>query len=113
MHTLGIVLLFAVAVVACGIARDQGIASPTAKTIVPVAALQLLMWCFTSTGADGGVAWGVYSWLLLGYWAGVWLIWAVRLARGRLLGRVIAATGWLPPVGCGFWLLWLAGLLGG
>ncbi|SRR5260370_1166224 len=95
--------------------RDQNspTALPTAKAFVPVAVLQLLMWCFTLTGADAGFAWGVYSWVLLGYWGVVWLIWAVRLARGLSLVRLVAATGWLPPVGCGFWLLWLSGFFRG
>ncbi len=84
--------------------------SPTAKAFAPVVVLQLLMWCCTSTGTDGGFAWGVYSYVLLGYWGMIGLIRALRVACGRSLVRLVVATGWLPPVGCGFWLLWLSGL---
>jgi hypothetical protein len=75
--------------------------------------LQLLMWLFTSTGLDGGFAWGVYSCVLLGYWGAVWLLWALGFARGRSLGRVVAASGWIPPAACVLWLMWLSGFFGG
>jgi hypothetical protein len=31
-------------------------------------------------------------------------------ARGRSLSRVIAASGRIPPIACGLWLMWLSGL---
>src|SRR5262245_41887888 len=87
-------------------------ASPTTIVFVAVAVLQLLMWLFTYTGLDGGFVWGVYSCVLLGYWGVVWLIWALRLARGLSLAWVVALSGSLPPVACGLWLLWLSGFFG-
>src|SRR5262245_17793187 len=94
-------------------AQNSSTASPTAIVIVAVAVPQLLMWLFTYTGLDGGFVWGVYSGVLLGYWGVVWLIWTTRLAHGRSLAWVVAATGSLPPVACGVWLMGLAGFFGG
>jgi hypothetical protein len=78
-----------------------------------VAALQLLMWCFTATILDGGFVLGVYSCMLLGYWAVVAAVWMLGLVRGQSFRRLVAASGWLPPAACGIWLLWLSGLLRG
>ena len=91
--------------------RNSPTASPTAKALVPVVALHLLMWCFiTGTSTDAGFASSVCSCVLLGYWGVVWLLWALRIIRGRSLNWVVAVTGWFPPVGCGVWLMWLSGL---
>jgi hypothetical protein len=75
--------------------------------------LQLLVWCITATGLDACFACNVYSCVLLGFWGIIWLIGTLGFARGWSLGRVVAATGWLPPVGCGIWLLWLSRCFGG
>ena len=60
-----------------------------------------------------GFVWIAYTCMLLGYWGAVWLIRALPFGRGRSLGLIVAVSGWLPPVACGLWLLWLIGLFRG
>ncbi|MBM4068237.1 MAG: hypothetical protein FJ271_04750 [Planctomycetes bacterium] len=78
-----------------------------------VVAMQLLLWFFTATAVDAGFAWTVYSCMVLLYWTTVWLIHAIGLVHTRSFAGVVAASGWLPPVACVFWLLWLSGVIGG
>jgi len=90
-------------------ARDPAQNAPAdsapAAVFVIVAVPQLLMSLFTCTGCDGGFAWSVYSCVLLVYWGLIGLIWRLGFANGRSLGWIVVASGWLPPVWCGLWIL--------
>jgi hypothetical protein len=73
--------------------------------VVLVAVPQLLLWLFTASMLDGEVIWWVYSVVLWVYWGVAWQISAPRHPDGWSLARVLAVSGWLPPIGCALWLL--------
>jgi len=72
--------------------------------VVLVAVPQLVVWLFTASILDGGTVW-VYSVVLWVYWGVAWQISAPRHPDGWSFARVLAVSGWLPPVGCALWLL--------
>jgi len=84
--------------------RNSPTALTTAIAIVLVAGPQLLVWLFTASLLDS-VVWWVYSIVLWVYWGVAWQISAPRHPDGWSFARVLAVSGWLPPVGCALWLL--------
>jgi hypothetical protein len=87
--------------------QDRNSAAPlSAKGFIAVAIPQALVWLLTTcTLQDAGRVSGVYSLVLVGYWGAIGLVWLLRVIRGRSLNRVVAVSGWLPPVGCLLWIV--------